>query len=160
MTEKVFENSEKEMPRAKSVPETSPYVSAKPFDGGGSGLSVERVLGSIEPSVQRQANQTGMPDQLKNGIEKLSGMDMSGVRVHRNSSEPAKVGAHAYTQGSTIHLGPGQERHLPHEAWHVVQQAQGRVKPTGTVAGMPLNDDKSLESEADTMGASAMRMGI
>jgi hypothetical protein len=26
---------------------------------------------------------------------------------------------------------PGQEQHLPHEAWHVVQQKQGRVKPTG-----------------------------
>ena len=27
-----------------------------------------------------------------------------------------------------IHLGPGQEKHLPHEAWHVVQQKQGQSK--------------------------------
>ncbi|MEM7041075.1 MAG: DUF4157 domain-containing protein [Bacteroidota bacterium] len=36
--------------------------------------------------------------------------------------------AHAYDQGTDIHIGPGQEKHLPHEAWHVVQQKQGRVR--------------------------------
>ncbi|MEL6127089.1 MAG: DUF4157 domain-containing protein, partial [Pseudomonadota bacterium] len=36
----------------------------------------------------------------------------------------------AYAQGSNIHLGPGQDQHLPHEAWHVVQQRQGRVPTT------------------------------
>ena len=103
------------------------------------------------------ANNTGMPDNLKSGIESLSGMDMSGVRVHQNSAEPAKVGAHAFAQGTDIHLGPGQDRHLPHEAWHVVQQAQGRVQPTRESHGVAINDDASLESEADTMGAKAMR---
>jgi hypothetical protein len=24
-----------------------------------------------------------------------------------------------------IHIGPGQEKHLAHEAWHTVQQKQG-----------------------------------
>ena len=33
-------------------------------------------------------------------------------------------------QGTDIHVGPGQEQHLPHEAWHVVQQERRRVKPT------------------------------
>jgi len=55
---------------------------------------------------------------------------MDHVQVHRNSSKPAQLNAHAFAQGSDIHLAPGQEQHLPHEAWHVVQQAQGRVKPT------------------------------
>lgn len=50
--------------------------------------------------------------------------------MHYNSSRPAQLQALAYAQGSDIHLGPGQERHLPHEAWHGVQQAQGRVQPT------------------------------
>ena len=71
-----------------------------------------------------------MPELLKGGIESLSGMDMSDVRVHANSSKPAEVGALAYAQGGDIHLGPGQEKHLPHEAWHVVQQREGRVQPT------------------------------
>lgn len=35
----------------------------------------------------------------------------------------------------------GQEQHLPHDAWHLVQQAQGRVKPTMQLkAGAPEND--------------------
>jgi len=98
----------------------------------------------------------GLPDGLLQGIESLSGKDMSGVRVHRNSGKPAALQAHAYAQGQDIHLGPGQEKHLPHEAWHVVQQAQGRVKPnTLTRTGTPINDDKGLEAEADRMGAQA-----
>ena len=99
-----------------------------------------------------------MPDNLKSGIESLSGMDMSEVRVHRNSDKPAQLNAHAYAQGNDIHLAPGQEQHLPHEAWHVVQQRQGRVKPTMQMAGQQVNDDPSLESEADVMGGRALRM--
>lgn len=78
---------------------------------------------------------TGMPSQLKSGIEALSGMNMSDVRVHRNSDKPAQLGALAYAQGNDIHLGPGQERHLGHEAWHVVQQRQGRVATAMRMAG-------------------------
>ena len=102
-----------------------------------------------------QANHTGMPDSLKAGIESLSGMDMSQVRVHRGSDKPAQLNALAYAQGNDIHLGPGQERHLPHEAWHVVQQRQGRVKPTMQMAGANVNTEAGLEREADRMGAQA-----
>jgi hypothetical protein len=101
-------------------------------------------------------NRTGMPDALKSGVESLSGMDMSDVRVHRNSSQPAQLNALAYAQGNDIHLAPGQEQHLPHEAWHVVQQRQGRVQPTMQLAGTAVNDDVSLETEADVMGAKAL----
>ena len=104
---------------------------------------------------QQVENKTGMPDNLKAGVEKLSGLDMSDVRVHYNSSKPANVQAHAYTQGTNIHVAPGQEQHLGHEAWHVAQQKQGRVQPTTTVAGMPVNDNPGLEAEADRMGARA-----
>ena len=62
-----------------------------------------------------------------------------------------------YAQGTDIHVAPGQERHLPHEAWHVVQQAQGRVTPTTQLEqGTPVNDDDTLEREADVMGAKAL----
>ncbi|MBC3929072.1 DUF4157 domain-containing protein [Undibacterium sp. CY21W] len=102
-------------------------------------------------------NNTGLPDHLKSGIESLSGMSMDHVKVHYNSSQPAQLNAHAYAQGSEIHVGPGQEQHLPHEAWHVVQQAQGRVQPTMQMkAGVPVNDDVGLEAEADVMGEIAM----
>lgn len=101
-------------------------------------------------------NDTGMPNSLKAGIEALSGMDMTGVRVLHNSDKPAQLNALAYARGNEIHLGPGQEQHLPHEAWHVVQQAQGRVRPTLQLAGVEVNDDEGLEREADLMGAEAL----
>lgn len=113
--------------------------------------------------VQRveHLNETGLPDQLKSGVESLSGMSMDHVKVHYNSDKPSQLRAHAYAQGSEIHVAPGQEQHLPHEAWHVVQQAQGRVKPTMQLkAGVPVNDDIGLEAEADTMGAKAMSLGV
>lgn len=114
----------------------------------------ETMQGKFEVPVQRK-NETGMPDNLKAGIEDLSGFAMDDVRVHYNSDKPATVQALAYTQGTDIHVAPGQEQHLPHEAWHVAQQMAGRVEPTTEVGGMPVNDNPALEHEADVMGARA-----
>lgn len=101
----------------------------------------------------KPANNTGLPDALKSGIEGLSRVSMDDVKVHYNSSKPAQLLAHAFAQGTDIHLAPGQEKHLPHEAWHVVQQKQKRVKPTKQMKGnVDVNDDASLEKEADRMG--------
>lgn len=104
------------------------------------------------------SNNRGLPFQLKNSMEALSGYSMDDVNVHYNSSKPAELNAHAYAQGTDIHLASGQEKHLPHEAWHVVQQKQGRVKPTKQLKSKNINDDSSLETEADVMGAKAMQM--
>lgn len=111
------------------------------------------------PPIQKKENKTGLPDQLKSGIENLSGYSMDDVKVHYNSDKPAQLNAHAYAQGTDIHLAPGQEKHLPHEAWHVVQQKQGRVKPTMQMKGkVNVNDDEGLEKEADAMGGKALQM--
>ena len=108
-------------------------------------------------TVQKKENKTGLPDSLKSGVEELSGYTLNDVKVHYNSSQPAQLQAHAFAQGTDIHLGPGQEKHLPHEAWHVVQQKQGRVKPTVQLnAGVSVNDDTGLEREADVMGGKAL----
>ncbi|MFZ3004004.1 MAG: DUF4157 domain-containing protein [Undibacterium umbellatum] len=115
------------------------------------------------PVVQRQiagTNDTGLPDQLKAGIEALSGMSMDGVKVHYNSSKPAQLSALAYAQGHNIYLGPGQGHQLPHEAWHLVQQRQQRVDPTMHQAGVAINDDPHLEQEADRMGTQAKTTSI
>lgn len=114
----------------------------------------ETLQGKFEKTVQKK-NETGMPDNLKAGIEDLSGFPMDDVRVHYNSDKPATVQALAYTQGTDIHVAPGQEQHLPHEAWHVAQQMAGRVEPTTEVGGLPVNDNVELEHEADVMGAKA-----
>ncbi len=80
---------------------------------------------------------------------------MAGVSVYYDSPHPERLGAFAYARGREIHLARGQEAHLPHEAWHLVQQARGRVRAIGRVGGARLNDDPMLEREADRMGARA-----
>lgn len=115
--------------------------------------AVRQLMTQAAPRESR----TGLPDGVKARVENLSGLAMDDVRVHYNSTRPAQVQAHAYTQGTDIHVAPGQERHLPHEAWHVVQQKQGRVAPTLQMKGVAINDDSTLEREADAMGRLADR---
>jgi hypothetical protein len=141
-----------ESPRSQSlmqlraVLDGSPRVQAQ--------LALQRALNDTAP-VAKKTNATGLPDRLKAGVEQLSGLALDDVRVHYNSPNPTALQALAYAQSSDIHLGPGQEKHLPHEAWHVVQQKQGRVQPMLQMKGVAINDDAALEREADAMGAKA-----
>lgn len=135
---------------------------------GASGQIVQRsgnnfFLSATRSATRKSGNwtakQTGLPPGLKYGLENLSGISMDHVNVHYNSPRPDRLNAHAYTQGSEIHVAPGQEKHLPHEGWHVVQQAQGRVQPTMQMAGSKINNDEGLEKEADIMGERASVAG-
>ncbi|OZG73984.1 hypothetical protein BTA51_09395 [Hahella sp. CCB-MM4] len=125
------------------------------FDNRLETTSQRRQIEAMQAS-QPKANSTGLPDKLKSGIESLSGYTMDDVKVHYNSTKPAQLSAYAYAQGCDIHLAPGQERHLPHEAWHVVQQKQGRVAATTQLKGEGINTEHALEQEATSMGAAAM----
>ncbi|MGZ5027898.1 MAG: eCIS core domain-containing protein [Methylobacter sp.] len=132
----------------------------------GPGEAAIQAKSLLTPPMQPQqapafkSNNTGLPDKLKNGIEALSGLSLDNVKVHYNSSQPMQFNALAYAQGTDIHVAPGQERHVPHEAWHVVQQAQGRVKPTMQMRNeVPVNDNVELEKEADIMGAKSLDLG-
>lgn len=104
-------------------------------------------------------NIESLPSPLRAGVETMSGVRMHGVRVHYNSSKPAKLRAKAYSQGNDIYVAPGQNKYLSHEAWHVVQQRQGRVRPTTRLNGVPINDNPRLEKEASQKGAQAERLG-
>lgn len=127
------------------------------------GSVVQRRMASIgDASGSAEASPLGfdgggLPRSLRRGVENLSGVALDNVKVHYNSAKPAQVQAQAYAQGSEIHLAPGQERHLAHEVWHVVQQRQGRVAPTTQMkqGGTAINDDVQLEHEADVMGNKA-----
>lgn len=140
----------KDMHRSNPVPTTQ----TKSIDSVRHTPSSEQtVQGKFESS-----NNTGLPDGLKTNIESLSGYSMNDVKVHYNSPKPAQMKALAYTQGTDIHVAPGQEKHLGHEAWHVVQQKQGRVQPTTQMKGLNINDNASLEREADIMGTKATQL--
>lgn len=94
-------------------------------------------------------------------MEQSFGESFSGVRVHQGEHVRA-IGARAFTQGDRVHFAPGQYRPdspsgqelLGHELTHVVQQRRGRVSAS-SAAGVPINTDADLESEADQAGARA-----
>ena len=151
--QKVQQNKAKEEQTAQFKDERPETVAIKQLQSMANDYSAQ--------PLQQKKNDTGLPDQLKSGIENASGYSMDDVKVHRNSAKPAQLNAHAYAQGTDIHLASGQEKHLAHEAWHVVQQKQGRVKPTKQVNGsVNVNDDAGLESEADVMGTKVAQTKI
>ena len=147
--------------KQKTAQKKDAHSAASIHDASSQSEALQRKADMANNAVQRaeapRPNNTGMPDNLKAGIESLSGFSMDDVRVHYNSSKPATVQALAYTQGTDIHVAPGQEKHLPHEAWHVAQQMAGRVSPTTNINGMPVNDNAGLEHEADVMGEKAVQ---
>lgn len=100
-------------------------------------------------SERKQPNRTGIPIPVKNRFEAATGLPLDDVQVHYNSPMPAQFQALAFTQGSQVHIGPGQERCLEHELGHVIQQKMGIVRPTGSIGGVPINDNPDLERSAD-----------
>lgn len=96
-----------------------------------------------------ERNNTGLSDSMKQALEQKTGFSADDVRVYRNSPLPARVGALAFSEGSDIHLGPGNDRFLNHELGHWVQKKMGRVSITKIENGIPINDDPALEQEAD-----------
>lgn len=97
----------------------------------------------------RKLNRTGIPDAMKAKAEEKSGFSFDDVKVHYHSEKPAQFEALAYTRGSDVYIGPGQERYLGHELGHVAQQMEGRVNASTHLGGLPVNDDRGLEREAD-----------
>jgi hypothetical protein len=118
--------------------------------------SKQTTKGAVQKQEARSAvappNLTGIPDVMKTRFENLSSLSFDDVRVHYNSDKPAQLQALAYTQGNQVYVAPGQEKHLGHELGHVVQQKQGRVRPTETINGVQVNTNRTLEEEAETIG--------
>lgn len=122
-------------------------------DNSQESLDMQAWQNNVQPPPEE--NTTGLPDELKANLESKSGMSLDHVKVHYNSSKPAKLEAYAYAKLPDIYIAPGQEKHLPEEAWHMVQQMQGRVESTEKVNGTPINDNPSLEKEAVKEGQKA-----
>ena len=72
-----------------------------------------------------------LPVGLRQGMERISGVNWQRVRVHYNS----------------------------HKLGHVVQQKMGMVEPTMEVNGVAVNDDPRLEQHATELGEMAVRVG-
>ncbi|UED76726.1 DUF4157 domain-containing protein [Brevibacillus sp. DP1.3A] len=138
-------------------------------------LSLQKTLGN--QAVQRMLSRTplqksenlsagsgrSLPDSVQTKMEKAFHTDFSDVQIHPESSVASQIGAVAFAQGNDIHFAPGTyqpetqsgQQLLGHELTHVVQQRQGRVKANVPDASLPINDDPSLEAEADRYGSFA-----
>jgi outer membrane protein OmpA-like peptidoglycan-associated protein len=123
------------------------------------------VQAKMEPKVKEGQTETAessqsLPETFQAKMEHSFGTDFSTVNVHKDSASATELGALAYTQGEDIHFAPGQfnpdspkgQSLIGHELAHVVQQRQGRVKPTTQMKGKEVNDDSALEREADEIG--------
>jgi len=114
-------------------------------------------------SLQKNTNNTGMPEDIQAKMESALNTGFSGVKIHPNSQKATDLGALAYTQGNDIYFAPGKyepgsragQELLGHELAHVVQQREGRVKTTLQMQGVSINDDPALEKEADIQGQAA-----
>ncbi len=152
------------VPQATRSPLADAQQTAPPSQASGGissnqrGFSLKHIAISPPGAAQippQKKRGIALPARLRANMETLSGLPMDDVTVHYNSSHPIQLQAAAYTQGTDIYVGPGQEKHLAHEAWHIVQQKQGRVRPTRPSGKAPINDSPALEREAETMGAKA-----
>lgn len=121
------------------------------------------------PSASAGGGGQALPEDVRSKMEGSFGADFSAVRVHEGGGAPA-VGARAFAQGTDLHFAPGEyqpqspagQALIGHELAHVVQQSQGRVGATTQAKGadgaaVHVNDDASLEHEADEQGARAAR---
>jgi hypothetical protein len=119
---------------------------------------------SETPASLPRGGGQALPGDVQAKMGAAFGADFASVRVHEGP-HVTDMGAAAYTQGADIHFAPGQyqpgsqggQELIGHELAHVVQQSQGQVGATTQAKGVGINDDESLEREADEMGARAAR---
>ena len=111
-------------------------------------------------------DKTGLPDDVRQGMEEAIGGNFSSVQFVTESKKAEEVGALAFTQGKNVEFAPGQFKPdttaglelIGHELTHVDQQDKGTVEPTMEIGEMLVNDDKSKETEADDKGKAAARL--
>ena len=106
--------------------------------------------------MKTASSNSDLSPKVQMKMENAFGQDFSNVNIHKDSKSATDVGALAYAQGNDVHFAPGQfkpntqagQELIGHELTHVIQQREGRVKPTTQAKGLPVNDDKGLEKEA------------
>lgn len=130
-------------------------------DANSSTPNVNNAHKTPPPFQLKSKHPDSLPEETLTQMSHGIGADFSDVKIHSNSQRATDAGALAYTQGNDVHFAPGQydpsstngQELIGHELTHVVQQREGRVEANNKINGLPLNDDKGLEKEADEMGA-------
>ena len=103
-----------------------------------------------------------LPSDLRSKMERSFKTSLGGVRLREDPSA-MDLDALAYTRGADITVAPGHyqphsgsgQRLIAHEMVHVLQQRADRVPSPPPEDGLPVNEDRSLEREADRLGRRA-----
>ena len=149
--------NKRRIPQQKEAPAQAKADHLKSLPTPEFGLQAEPVQAKSEGSG------SALPDQVRGKMEQSMNADFSDVKVHTNSKKAEQAGAHAIAQGNEVHFAGGKynpssksgQELLGHELAHVKQQQEGRVSANAQVGNMAVNDDPSLEREADKAGAAA-----
>ena len=146
MSQTYMTRQKKPPARAADAQRAAPHQAEAPHAGVTGHSALEGGMGErLDERIQAR-----MTEHFGGGPAAPEGLD--GVQVHYNSPLPGRVDAEAYTQGDHIYLAAGQERHLPHELGHVMQQRRGHVPTTERISGLAANTNPALEHEADVLG--------
>jgi hypothetical protein len=132
------------------------FVQRRADGGASAGLGAHELVPSggcaLDPMVQRK-------------MERALGADFRDVRVHLDDARARAMNAEAYTVGTDIVLGSGNQdlrssagQHtLAHELTHVVQQRSGPVAGTSFGGGVSVSDPSdSFERAAEDAADRAM----
>ncbi|MCG8417520.1 MAG: DUF4157 domain-containing protein [Proteobacteria bacterium] len=150
-------------PDLYSTPELKPVMQRSTADEAATIQAADAEQETKGPGlVPTTVNGAKLSEHIQSKMEAAFAADFADVQIHEGSQLPA-IGTLAYTQGTNVHFAPGQHQPysrqgqelLGHELTHVVQQRQSRVAATTQVKGVAVNDDSTLEREADDMGAKA-----
>jgi hypothetical protein len=118
-------------------------------------------IGKKKKQSSETTTSTKLPEEVQGKMENSFGQDFSAVKFHKDSTSAVDLNARAYAEGENIHFAPGEynpstkvgQELIGHELTHVVQQRQKKVgKGEVHGKGIEINQDSTLEKEADEMG--------
>lgn len=153
-------------PQVGQPPTVHPHA-VQPRRAAGQGPVVQRVGNGEAFQLPASLSSFGggggqpLPPPVRQKMESFFNASFADVRVHVGV-QASSIGALAFTHGSNLYFAPGQynpstpqgQQLLGHELTHVVQQRSGRVRnPFGS--GVAVVQDRTLETEADRLGAAA-----
>lgn len=118
----------------------------------------------FSPSLATKRNEH-LPEDLQTKMEDSFGQDFSNVEIIKNSIQAKEINAQAFTQGNSVHFASGKfnpnsqsgKELIGHELTHVVQQRNGRVNNSYQAKSLNINDESTLEKEADLLGSKAAK---
>jgi hypothetical protein len=130
-----------------------------------SGASPDAGPGDVESARARLGRGEPVPGEVRSEVERVTGADLSGVRLHRGGAagdHAASLGARAFAVGPDVVVAPGEaaagtpvgDALLAHELAHSAQQLRGAANEPATKSAD--TDEAPAEAAADEVAVAAV----